>query len=534
MSMLDDVAKESKTVGTTVPSQPPTGLVARKGPSKRKRRVPAQPAVSGIVLWRSSSSRLLSSSLHAKPVDPANDLVGQIMSTMRSNLGSGFMHSTMRSSATLHDSEVHHASTMATTARELDERTRGARGTDVWRCRGCGTEDKSVLELNAERSFVHCSACGAADGIASAVDNPFEQTAGYQRVECEDGQGVADRVLSTQNTRELRGLRDSSMRHSCIGTASSSSSMARAHASVNRGLSKSPGDGDAMLSKQQITKRDAIVVKIHGLITKSGRNPDTCPIFRHASNVASSTFAKACYHSSVCKRRTPTCPGILCARLPKYIAKEAVYMTLQRAERDTTLSGACVALSTEDVQNATNSILPLLSSYTQNVSLRTVIGAEFTSALDAPPGALTKGCTETADTRPAQAASSSCSSSTPTGECAEGGGDRESDAWKMRLAHSLDALRDMNMINKDGHEAASRIATSFAYHEWLKGCLHLPPDIASLLICTRTAATDYTTNLNTTLQELSKRHGVDDATIEALTTSLCYTNTTVASAQTVA
>jgi hypothetical protein len=453
----------------------------------------------------------LSSSIYDDTATPEDDFLDGILSKMGSGFGGGSMADAMRSSAILNDRVKHNAFKMAKAAQEMDERNRGSYGKEVWRCKGCGTEDRSVLELNAERSFVNCSRCGAADGSASAVSNPFEKTASYQRVEEEDGRDVASLVLNTRDAKERRLVRQSSVSGSCVGRASSSSSIARAHASVSRGgSSHSSSHGEAALSAHQQTKRDSIVVEIHNLVRKAGRNPDTCPIFKQASNVASNTFVKACCHASVCKTRPPNCPGVLCDRVPKYIAREAVCRVLQEATTGVTLCGSSQVLSSEDIQNAKNSLMPLLASYTNKVSLRNVIGAEFKSAKDATVDSIGNECVVATDESSQQTTNES---QTPTGADA---GESSSTGWRKKLSESFDALRDMNLINRDCHRASLKTTTSFEHREWLNKVVHLPPDLVSLIVCTRVAGATSTSNIGTMLNELARRNGLSTDSLSSL------------------
>ena len=350
MSMVAD-AVDATTAGPSdsPPRAASSSVPIRKGPSKRKRPPPSGATTCGIVFGRSSSSGLLSSSIYDDgTTKKGDDFIGGILSKMSYGLGGGSMEDAMRSSAMLNDRVRHNASKLAKAADEMDERNRGSYGSEAWRCKGCGTEDRSVLELNAERSFVNCSVCGAADGSAAAVSNPFEKTASYQRVENEEERDVTKLILDTRDAKERRLVRQSAVSGSFIGRACPSSSIARTHAYVSRiGSSSLSSHGEAALSAHQRTKRDSVVVEIHDLVRKAGRNPDTCPIFKQASNFASNTFVKACCHASVCKARPPSCPGVLCDRIPKYIAREAVYRVLKEATTDATLGRSSWALSSE-------------------------------------------------------------------------------------------------------------------------------------------------------------------------------------------
>jgi len=484
----------------------------RKGPSKRKRPPTDVATVPGIVFGRSLSPGLLSSSIYDDTAKPEDDFIGGILSKMSSVFGGGSMADAMRSSAIMNDRVKHHAFNMAKAAHEMDERNRGSYGKEVWRCKGCGTEDRSVLELNAERSFVNCSRCGAADGSASAVSNPFEKTLSYQRVEDEDKRDVASLVLNTRDARERRLVRQSAVSGSCVGRASSSSSIARAHASVARGgSSHSSSHGEAALSAHQRTKRDSVVVEIHDLVRKAGRNPDTCPIFKQASNIASNIFVKACCHASVCKTRPPNCPGVICERVPKYIAREAVCRVMQEATTDVTLGGSSQVLSSEDIQNAKNSLMPLLASYTNKVSLRNVIAAEFKSAKDATADSVGNECVMATGESLQQTTNES---QMPTGANAEGASSAD---WRKKLSESFDALRDMSLINRDCHRESLKTTTSFEHREWLNKVAHLPPDLVSLIICTRVAGATSTSNIRTMLNELARRNGLSTESLRSLT-----------------
>lgn len=499
-------------VGSPPPASSSSSSVPkRKGPSKRKRPPTDATTGPGIVFGRSLSRGLLSSSIYDDTAKPQDDFLGDILSKMSSGFGGGSIADAMRSSAIMNDRIKHNTFKMAKAAQEMDERNRGSYGKEVWRCKGCGTEDRSVLELNAERSFVNCSRCGAADGSASAVSNPFEKTVSYQRVEEEDERDIGSLVLNTRDAKERRLVRQSSVSGSCVGRASSSSSIARAHASVSRsGSSHSSSHGEAALSAHQRTKRDSVVVEIHDLVRKAGRNPDTCPIFKQASNVASNTFVKACCHASVCKARPPNCPGVLCDRVPKYIAREAVCRVLQEATTDVTLGKSSQVLSSEDIQNAKNSLMPLLASYTNKVSLRNVIAAEFKSAKDATVDSIGNECVVAMFESSQQTTNES---QTPTGEDAE---EAPSADWRKKLSESFDALRDMHLINRDCHRESLKITTSFEHREWLNKVVHLPPDLVSLIICTRVAGATSTSNTRTMLNELARRNGLSTDSLSLL------------------
>lgn len=467
----------------------------RKGPSKRKRPPQGCAVASSVVLGR-PSSRLLSSSIYDDTrTKPEEDLVGNILFKMTAGFGGGSMSDSMRSSAIVHDRFTHNASKMAKAAQEMDERTRGSFGKETWMCKGCGTTDQSVLELNAERSFVNCSACGASDGSANAVANPFEKTTSYQRVNEEEEHDVANLVLSTRNAKERRLVRQASA--TCVGNTSSMSGIARTHASVSR--TSALNHGEAALSAHQRTKRDSVVVEIHDIIKKSGRNPDSCPIFKHASNIASNTFVKASCHASICKTRPPNCPGILCERLPKYIAREAVCRVLEEATDDSTLAGAFQVLSHEDIQNAKNAINPIISSYTSKVSLRNVISSEFTMSKDVTPDCIGKECVV----------------STPTPTPTQLHTDGEIAPWKAKLSESFDALQDMNMINRDCYRVCLKVVTSYEHRSWINKVVTFSPDLVALMVCSRVAG-DTKPNIQSMLNEMSKRQGLSMPSLQIL------------------
>lgn len=141
--------------------------------------------------------------------------------------------------------------------------------------------------------------------------------------------------------------------------------------------------------------------------------------------------------------------------------------------------------------------MPLLSSYTNKVSLRNVIEAEFTSAKDATVDAIRTECpVATDETQP------------HTNESQMDVGAEASAGWRRRLSESFDALRDMNLINRDCHRASLKTTTSFEHREWLNKVGHLPPDLVSLMICTRVAGAAPTSNIGTMLNELVVRSGL--------------------------
>lgn len=508
--MVEDAVDSTASPAPAAASLPP-----QKGPSKRK-RLPAGSCVAANVVLGRKSSRLLSSSIYGNQEKPEDDFIGGILSKMTAGFGGGSISDSIRSSATMHDRVTHNASKMAKAAQEMDERTRGSFGKETWMCKGCGTTDKSVLELNAERSFVHCSVCGASDGGTNAVANPFEKTTSYQHIEEEEERDVANLVLNTRDAKERRLVRQSSASGSCVGNASSASGIARTHASVSRASVQSSNHGEAALSAHQRTKRDAVVVEIYDVIRKAGRNPDTCPIFKCASSVASNTFVKASCHASICKTRPPTCPGALCDRLPKYIAREAVCQILEEATKDATLSGSFKMLSREDVQNATNAISPILSSYTSKASVRNVISAEFTFSKSATPDCISNECAVPTQHPTGEVASSSDATT-------DHSNDEKLAAWRKNLSESFGALKDMNMINRDCYRAALKIVTSFEHREWLNKVVEFPPDLVCLMVSTRVAGETCTPNIRSMLQELAKRQGLSMVSLKSLVDEIVVT-----------
>ena len=292
--------------------------------------------------------------------------------------------------------------------------------------------------------------------------------------------------VNTRDAKERRLVRQSSASVSRVGSASSSSGIARAHASVSRASAQASNHGEAALSAHQRTKRDAVIMEIYDVIRKAGRNPDTCPIFKCASSIASNTFVKASCHASICKTRPPTCPGVLCDRRPKCIAREAVCQILEEAAKDATLSVSFTRLSHEDVQNATTAISPLLSSYTSKASIRNVISAEFTLSKDATPDCISKECAVPTQHSTGEVAASSGATTDHDND------DETLAAWRIKLCESFGALKDMNMINRDCHRAALKVVTSFEHREWLNKVVKFPPDLVCLMVSTRVAVAGET------------------------------------------